>query len=162
MDEWLLCVNFRLLTWNWKAAKLLKLADISMGATWLLEENITKEAKVWQRVFKIGVENSVYSKHLLPKLWTKYVDDIFTIVHKGKVMEMLNKVHRTLRFATDIGEKEIHLAFLGNPPIYNQSAHKPRATQIHTKFHNDAQIIISARQCRKIYEGKGIHHRHQR
>lgn len=51
------------------------------------------------------MQNDLHSERMFPKIWTRYVDDIFYIVRKDKVkgmLEILNKVHRDLSSSMEI------------------------------------------------------------
>lgn len=56
-----------------------------------------------------SIKNVLHSNGLLSEIWTRYVDDFFTIVHGDKVEEMLkvaNKAHRYLRFIMEIAGEQ--------------------------------------------------------
>lgn len=61
-------------------------------------------------IFMDRIKNNLFSKGLLRKIWTRYVNNIF---HKDKVEKMfqvLNKVHLNFRFTIEIGDD-------GGPPF---------------------------------------------
>ena len=61
-------------------------------------------------------ENYVYTYHLQPKLWKRFIDDIFLIWPHGmdsllEFIKHLNTVHSTIKFTSDVFPTE--KAFLG-------------------------------------------------
>ena len=64
-------------------------------------------------------EKYVYSYPLQPKLWRRFIDDIFIIWHHGmdsllEFIDHLNIVHPTIKFTSDISHTEISFSGLNN------------------------------------------------
>ena len=74
----------------------------------------TKLAPSYANLFMIKFEEKyVYTYPLQPKLWKRFIDDIFLIWHYGmdfllEFIEHLNTVHPTIRFTSDISHSEMY------------------------------------------------------
>ena len=94
----------------------------------------TKLAPSYANLFMTTFEEKyVYTYPLKPALWKRFIDDIFMIWPHGrnsllKFIEYLNRVHPTIKFTSDISDREI--AFL-DLTIYIQ--HSQLHTRLYTK-----------------------------
>ena len=78
-------------------------------------------------------EKYLYTYPLKPELWKRFIDDIFIIWPHGmnylwKFIEHLNRVHPTIKFTSDISDREISFLDL---TIYIQ--HSQLHTRLYTK-----------------------------
>lgn len=65
-------------------------------------------------LFMANLENILEKRDLLPKRWWRYVDDVFSIIKKESLPEILraiNGIHRDIKF-THEEEKDSKLSFL--------------------------------------------------
>lgn len=65
-------------------------------------------------LFMSNFETSLRKKGLLPRIWWRYVDDIFAVIKKGeeeKLLELLNNQYHTIKFTIE-KESNGDLAFL--------------------------------------------------
>ena len=71
----------------------------------------TKLAPSYANLFMTTFEEKyVYKYPLKPKLWKRFIDDIFMILPHGmnslvKFIEHLNRVHPTIKFTSDISDR---------------------------------------------------------
>ena len=101
----------------------------------------TKLAPSYANLFMTDFEeNHVYTYHLQPKLWKRFIDDIFLIwPHSiNSLLELiihLNTIHSTIKFTSDISPTEI--AFLDLIIYIKRSK---LYTRLHTKIPTDTCI----------------------
>ena len=94
----------------------------------------TKLAPSYVNLFMTKFEQiHVYTYHLQPTLWKRFIDDIFMIWHHGmdsvlEFIQHLNTVHRTIKFTSNISPSEI--AFLD---LIIYSIDVKLYTKLHTK-----------------------------
>ena len=65
-------------------------------------------------LFMSKIETSLKQQEVLPNLWVRYVDDVFTIIKKDKLqntLEKINKAHQKIQFTYE-EEKDGQLPFL--------------------------------------------------
>ena len=92
----------------------------------------TKLAPSYANLFMTKFEqNHVYTYHLQPTLWMKFIDDIFMIWAHGmdsllEFIEYLNTVHPTIKFTSTISPTEVPFLDL---IIYI------RGDKLYTRFH---------------------------
>jgi hypothetical protein len=107
------------------------LVDIALKQRWLqFEDRILEQmdgtfignglSSIITEVFLGDLEFKMEDKPWFPRVWYRYVDDVFAIIKKGdaeKVMEQLNKRHGAIKFTHE--EEKIGLPFLDTTIIRN-------------------------------------------
>ena len=127
-------------------------------------------------VFMASFEMSLKNRGLLPRVWLRYVDDVFAVVETNEisnVLEVLNNQFETIKF-THEEEKENILPFLDlelkrvNKKIEIGVHHKPTSTQrvitsdsncaiqhkeaaFHSMCHRLCRLPLNAENFRKEY-----------
>lgn len=86
LEDWLLRKKFRSIMGKQEVGMLMKLAGICVS-----NKNLNLTGKFDKRTSGVakGDPLRMNSKGILPKIWTRYVDDIFTVLHRG------SKQHQT-------------------------------------------------------------------
>ena len=115
----------------------------------------TKLATSYANLFMTKFEqNHVYTYHLQPTLWKRFIDDIFMIWPHGKnslleFIKHLNTVHPTIKFTSTISQTEI--AFL-DLIIYI------RGNKLYTRLHTkNTETYVSELPLRTPYEPKKVY-----
>jgi hypothetical protein len=92
-----------------------KLVDVVLGQRWLqFEEQIWEQndglfignglSSMLTEAFLGNLELRMEEKEWFPRIWFRYVDDVFAIINKGelgKTLEELNKCHINIKFTSE-------------------------------------------------------------
>ena len=111
----------------------------------------TKLAPSYANLFMSTFEDKyVYTYPQQPTLWKRFIDDIFLIWPHGKeslirFIEHLNRVHPTIKFTSDISDKEIAFLdltiYLSYPHLYTRIYTK--STDRHMYLDNSSEHPIT-------------------
>lgn len=111
--------------WKYKVKKYIKLARLCMN-----ENHFTFRGKYYKstngvnmgnplsgfisEIFLAKLEEKLEEKRMMPKLWIRYVDDIFAVIDREEVEETLrelNGMHKNMKFTLEV-EEEGKIPFL--------------------------------------------------
>ena len=105
----------------------------------------TKLAPSYANLFMTKFEKKyVYTYALQPKLWKRFIDDIFLIWPHGMVsllefIDHLNSVHPTITFTSDISHTEISFLdltiYISNSQLHNRLYTKTTNRHMYLNFH---------------------------
>ena len=99
-------------------------------------------------------EQAIESAPYKPKIWKRYVDDTFTILHRGNVdsfLHHLNSQQPTIRFTME-SEKESKIAFL-NTSVSREPDGRLTTSVYRKPTHTDQYFTYDSRHPQSVKRG---------
>ena len=112
----------------------------------------TKLAPSYANLFMTKFEqNHVYTYHLQPTLWKRFIDDIFLIWPHGmnsllEFIEHLNTVHPTVKFTSTISQTEVSfldlILYIRGDKLYTRLHTKSTDRHMYLNFHSEHPMSL--------------------